>query len=620
MQAIDDETRRRALTRTCDRLRGRIADLKRLSSRLSWARLWIFLLGVAAAFFSASIDTTLATAVFIVSLAAFGVVVYAHRRIESGIHRFEGWLRIKETHLARESGDWAHLPPPLPSTPQPEHPFMIDLDVTGERSLHHLLDTAATYDGSARLRDWLLAEIPDPARIADRQALVRELTDQAGCRDKLTLYGRLSAPNGDRWRSDDLRRWLETPIPQDRLRLVVIGLGLLAIVNIALLVLDAFGMLTSLWRYSFLLYFAISLANGRQFVNLSAEANSLYGGMTRMRDVFRFLEGYRYRSGSRLASLCEPFVTRSRPSRSLRRLTAVVAASSLQSNIILWGLLNAIVPWDLFFAYQLRLYKRRLHVQLPTWLDLWAELEALSALATYAYLNPTCTFPQIETDATLWRAQAIGHPLIPKDRRVNNDFAINRTGEIALITGSNMSGKSTFLRTIGANMILAHAGGVVAAETLHLSPFRLFTCIRVTDSLADGFSYFYAEVRRLKALLDALDAPHPYPLFFLIDEIFRGTNNRERLIGSIAYARALVGTDDQPKHGMGVVSTHDLELTRLGGERVHNYHFADRVEAGYMAFDYRLHDGPSATTNALRIMAIEGLPLPDNVTQDEGGG
>ena len=169
-----------------------------------------------------------------------------------------------------------------------------------------------------------------------------------------------------------------------------------------------------------------------------------------------------------------------------------------------------------------------------------------------------------------------------------------------------MSGKSTLLKALGVNLALAYAGGVVDAQALTTLRFRLFTCIKVSDSVTDGISYFYAEVQRLKALLDALAAPTELPLFFAIDEIFRGTNNRERLIGSRAYIRALVG-----QRGIGLISTHDLELVKLEEEvaGVTNYHFRDEIVEGRMEFDYQLRLGPSPTTNALRIMALEGLPV-----------
>jgi DNA mismatch repair ATPase MutS len=188
-----------------------------------------------------------------------------------------------------------------------------------------------------------------------------------------------------------------------------------------------------------------------------------------------------------------------------------------------------------------------------------------------------------------------------------NDFTLPDLGGIALVTGSNMSGKSTFLRTIGAALVLAFAGSPVPAQRMRTLPFRLFTSMNVADSINDGISFFYAEVRRLKALLDALEADHAYPLLFLIDEIFRGTNNRERQIGSWAYTRALVG-----RNGAGFLSTHDLELANLASENpsIKNYHFKETIQDGKMVFDFKIHPGASPTTNALRIMALAGLPLP----------
>ncbi len=199
----------------------------------------------------------------------------------------------------------------------------------------------------------------------------------------------------------------------------------------------------------------------------------------------------------------------------------------------------------------------------------------------------------------------MGHPLIKKEKKIQNDYSFNPQGEIAIITGSNMSGKSTFIRTIGVNLSLAYAGSVVNAEEMSISLFRLFTCIKVSDSVIDGISYFYAEVKRLKALLDEIEESE-YPVLFLIDEIFRGTNNIERLKGSSAFIKKLAHTG-----AIGAVATHDLELVKLSEEisKVRNYHFREEIKEGKMIFDYKLNDGPCPTTNALKIMKLEGLPV-----------
>ena len=311
-------------------------------------------------------------------------------------------------------------------------------------------------------------------------------------------------------------------------------------------------------------------------------------------------------------SLLQPFKEDdTRPSRHFRQIQRVITAISLRMNPVLQLILNLFGPWDFYFIKRLQQCKAELVNQLPAWLDAWYELEAAGSLANLAYLNPAYMFPRIVEAATgadqaIFGAQRMGHPLIPDGQKVHNTFSVAAAGQINIITGSNMSGKSTFLRTVGVNLVLAYAGGPVNADQLVTIPFRLVSCIRVSDSVTDGISYFYAEVKCLKGLLRELEATDSHPVLYFIDEIFRGTNNRERLQGSRAYIRALVG-----QSGVGLIATHDLELIQLADEMpaISNYHFTDEVRDGRMVFDYSIRPGPSPTTNALKIMRLEGLPV-----------
>jgi DNA mismatch repair ATPase MutS len=280
-------------------------------------------------------------------------------------------------------------------------------------------------------------------------------------------------------------------------------------------------------------------------------------------------------------------------------------------NFVLGVLLNIVFPWDFTFAYIAGKFKDRVAHSLPEWLETWYKLEALSSLANFAHLNPAYILPEIDPGAKpVFLAEGLGHPLIPPGQKVCNDFSMQTTGEIAVITGANMAGKSTFVKTVGINLCLAYAGGPVNATTFRSVPFQLHTCIRITDSITDGFSYFYAEVKCLKSLLEELSKENNLPLFYLIDEIFRGTNNRERLIGSRSYLKTVVG-----RNGVGLLATHDLELASLAehSTEISNFHFQDQVRYGKLVFDYKIQPGPSPTTNALKIMRMEGLPVePDS--------
>lgn len=599
------------LIRHDGRLQRRIAALDRTGGRYATARLLLVAVGGTLTYLAAQWGSEAGWTVGGLFLLAFGVTAYFHRQVDASLKKHQVWLHLKRTHQARMTHDWAQVPAsPVPAT-APGHPFATDLNLIGPHSLHQLLNVAVTQDGAGRLRDWLLAPVPDPEALADRQARVRELRGRALFRDKLILAATLATPKADGpWNSRAVHTWLDRPSTGASLRPHVVGLALWGAVNLGLCILAVQGTVPWLWPQLGLVgYAGLYLRKFRALGASFFDALSLETTLEQLYGVVRFLETYRYGTCRHLAALCRPFLDPTdRPSTHLRRLRGLTSALSLKQNPLVGVLLNLFFPWDLFFIHRLDQEKAVLRRLLPAWLDVWFELEALNGLATYAALNPATVFPEIAAAEAVFSAEGLGHPLLPDAQKVANDFAVPGEGHLALVTGSNMSGKSTFLRTLGINLALAYAGGTVDARHLTTSLFRVFTCINVSDSVTDGLSYFYAEVKRLKALLEALDAPHPYPLFFLIDEIFRGTNNRERLIGSRSFLRALVG-----RHGVGAISTHDLELVHLADAlpTLTNYHFRETVVDGRMHFDYRLHPGPCPTTNALVIMRMEGLPVDD---------
>jgi ABC-type multidrug transport system fused ATPase/permease subunit len=553
----------------------------------------------------------------LVFLGIFSVVVYLNRRVRRSIFRFRLSRVYFKSQLARMGLDWGKIPSPSINPADEQHPFASDLNLIGDNSLHQLLNTGISRGGSLRLQEWLLEREPDLDEVNSRQAGVKELRSLSGFRSRLVLSSSLvSAGDNEAWDGEQLMHWLESRAESKSLRPLLIVLSLLAAVNLFLLILFLFKLLPAVWIITLAIYGATYLFTYRSMEDAFGQAHYLSTTLDKFRAVLVFLERYSYRPGSHLAGLCQPvWGAERRPSSYMRRIAGIASAASIGANPVVWLLINVFVPWDVFFAFQLQRYKKVMREVLPTWLEAWYELEALNSLANFSYLNPGYSFPQIFSDKKdgCFEAKAVGHPLIPDEDKICNDFSLEELGEVVIITGSNMSGKSTFLRTIGINLSLAYAGAPVNAEYLETRLFRLFSVIQVTDSLADGISYFYAEVRRLKALIDALEQENELPLFFLIDEIFRGTNNRERQIGSRAYVSLLVGG-----HGTGLISTHDLELVSIAEQvpNVTNYHFQEQVAKGRMIFDYDLRSGPSKTTNALQIMQMEGLPIasqpPDN--------
>jgi len=614
MEKTKKQTRHFVINRHLNRLRRYLDEMGNQNRRFSWLRLVIVIVGGIGTFVAFYFGPIwLGRITLFLSICAFATAVYYHRKLDRSILRFQIMERHTRRQVARMNLDWEQLLSPVVSPSGPEHPFETDLDLTGERSVHQLINTAVSLGGSQRLASWLLEENIDPNRLLERQALVKEMKPLFGFRNRLTLNSALVSENPDeRWDGEKIITWLDKNTNEKSLQPTLITLGILSIMNIALFLLYASAVLPPYWIASFVLYVAIYYFKYKDYKDLFGEAYYLSKTLNEFRAVLLFLEEYSFRQASLLAKLCQPFNDPAhKPSKLLRRIGVIASAASLQRNQIVWFFLNMFVPWDLFFVHQLGVFKQRLKSLLPVWLDTWYQLEGLNSLANFAYLNPDGVFPILtrgsgEISGRVFQAQDLGHPLIPDAERICNNFTLERMGEIVIITGSNMAGKSTFLRTVGVNLTLAFSGGVVIASSFETPPLRVFTCINVSDSLSDGISYFYAEVKRLKALLDELERQDTYPLFFLIDEIFRGTNNREREIGSRAYMRALTG-----QNGVGVISTHDLELVHLEDEvsGILNYHFREDVTGGRMVFDYCLRQGPSPTTNALKIMRLEGLPV-----------
>ncbi|GAB4265274.1 MAG: MutS family DNA mismatch repair protein [Candidatus Promineifilaceae bacterium] len=608
--------REELLARQIGKLERRLEKLQQRSGRLAQLRLAVFFTAVfssAFAFLQWGAWPWLVT--LGVGLVPFAGLVWWHRRVETAVHHFDIWLDIRRTNLARLRLEWDALPPPLPVPARFDHPFALDLDMVGERSVHRLLDTAVSEEGSERLRGWLLVQTPNLPEIARRQKVVAELVRWPLFRDKLILKARLVAQTTEsRWPGRQLLQWLAAHAPNPRLRPLAVGLSGLALLFWLLFGLAQQDTLPSVWRWVWLVYVVVYGSQWAQAGDLFHDVVFIDDSLRRLSPLFQFLEQHNYGRFPHLQALCQPILQPDeKPSTYIRRLQRVVTAVGIRQNPFLALLINLLFPWDMVVALLLQKERERLAALLPSWLDVWFELEALSSLATYAYLHPETTVPVIDdSEDIVFTAVRLGHPLLPEEMKVRNDFAMSQMGEIAMITGSNMSGKSTFLRTVGVNLAMAFAGGMVDAASLVTRPFRLFSSIRVSDSVTDGYSFFYAEVRRLAQLLTSLADKTAVPLFYFIDEIFRGTNNRERLIGSRAYVRALAN-----KKGVGLVATHDLELVKLADEitAVHNYHFRDDVADGKMVFDYTLRSGPCPTTNALKIMALAGLPVPERTEE-----
>jgi hypothetical protein len=598
-------------------LRRALADLDRRSSRISTLRGVTFL--IALGLFGVRAFRPVPTSVWIVAgaaTAAFAGLVVAHAVLVTRMGELELRVRLVERGPRRIAGDLADLPARGDRFAAGSHAYAGDLDVFGRASLFQLVSAAETGPGEARLASWLAAPA-DAAEVAARQEAARELAGLTAFREELAVAGAQSGTAGRE--GDPVLAWAERAGERAAPSPLLVRAGkALPVVTIAAYALprvllgdDASSSLRLLWLLPFFVQLALLLAMRGWTEGVLQVASSREAPFGRFLSLFRAIEGQAFTS-PRLAALRAELVPPDgeRASEAIAALERRVGFAELRHNALIYVPVNLIVLWDVFCADALDGWRARAGTRVRRWIEVVAEVEALASLATFAYEHPDFAFPDVSGGPLHLEAEALGHPLIAPGRRVANDVALRAAdaaaegeGAALVITGSNMSGKSTLLRAIGVNAVLALAGAPVCARRLALATAEVRTSMRIKDSLEEGVSHFYAELERLKAIVDAADAGGR--VLFLLDEVLHGTNSRERRIGAKAVVTHLLG-----KGAIGAVSSHDLGLADLEREargRVKNVHFEELVEGGKMTFDYKLKPGVVTSSNALRLMRLVGI-------------
>ena len=486
-----------------------------------------------------------------------------------------------------------------------EHPYSRDLDLFGEGSLFQLLNTAQTTTGEETLAHWLLAGT-DPATARLRQAAVADLSTRTNLLEELYTLGTDARQVVDsrslvQWGS--ARRtlgepWLAVAAPALSIGFVVSLttwlMGLLpGAVPLTLLLVNATSGLVLHRKISRVLHGSSQPA--RELVVLAAV-------LERLR-----LEKYDADRTRHLATRLD--ADHSDPVAAVRRLDWLIQMHDWQHNMF-FAPIAASLLWGVQCAIAVESWRQRYGRSVEEWLAVLGEFEALAALATFRFEHPTYPFPTLlehrgESDSPVYEAEQLAHPLLPRDRAVPNDVRLGAAPQLMVISGSNMSGKTTLLRTVGVNAVLAWAGAPVRASALQLSPVAVGGTLRVQDSLLAGRSRFYAEILRVKQLVEM--ARSPVPLLLLMDELFHGTNSHDRVEGAHGVLEFLVDLG-----AIGMVTTHDLALAEIGdrlGRRADNVHFEDHVVDGQLAFDYTLRPGRATHGNALALMSAVGIDV-----------
>lgn len=520
------------------------------------------------------------------------------------------WIRRLENldDLVRQEEAFLKTGTPIPGNDttlylDPEHPYAYDLDIFGKGSLYALLNRAHSEPGRALLAEWLL-ERADREQILERQAAVKEIANDPDWIFDLFAIGREAGLQ--RKTIERILNWLYREEAPFRGRAWKFIRWAYPTVTLSVLALYAAGVIPSaVFSLLFLVFLVTSLALsgmvGKHYTLLSGIVKEI----STLSESLKLIEGKSFSSplNQRLqGALLQPV----RGSAQIRGLDKLLSRFDYRLNVFVFiPFLNPFLAWDMQQMIGLNEWRNRNRKGVEQWADTLAWMEALGSIALMHFDRPEWCFPEILPEHFHFSGRDLGHPLIPAAKRVSNSFAADGTGQLELVTGSNMAGKSTFLRTIGINMVLSMAGAPVCAAECKASPISVVSSMRIADNLEDSTSTFYAELKKLRSIIDKVNR-HEH-VFILLDEILRGTNSRDRLTGSKALIKQLIRDN-----AVGVIATHDLELAQLTEDlpgHIHNYYFDVQFHGEELSFDYTLKQGVCTTKNAELLMKQIGIQI-----------
>jgi hypothetical protein len=589
------------------------AALRTRERRISLMRLALIALAIGVAFWNLMAA--------LVPLAGFVVLIVVHERVVRARKRAESGAAFYERGLGRIDGTWQGHGDPGTEFADDHHPYAGDFDLFGRGSLFELISIAVTRAGRMRLAGWLKEPSMDAGEIASRQTGVLELRDRVDLREDLALAAsevtrEIEGARLEQWPGmpamtlTRFERLASIVLPVVTMILFLTTLPALLARLIGLTHPEAvgrFGAFVDFPATPFIVSLILTIFMAR---HLAPRAEPVVAAVERAESALALLAGVLQRieresfTSPRLAALLARLRGADAPaSEEIEQLRKLVALLDARRNQF-FALFAIILLWTPNIAILIERWRTRSGSRVVDWVQAVGEIEALASLASFSFEHPEFTMPSIEAQGPLFDATALGHPLIPAARRVTNDLRLDGTLRLLVVSGSNMSGKSTMMRSVGIGAVLALAGGPVCARTLRIAPAAVGASIRIADSLQENASRFYAEILRIRQVLEM---SRNGPLLYLLDEVLAGTNSHDRRIGAEAIVRGLV-----ERGAVGLVSTHDLALAQIAeslAPKAANVHFEDHIEDGRVVFDYRMRAGVVTKSNALELMRSVGIEV-----------
>ena len=520
---------------------------------------------------------------------------------------------INEDEIKTLEGDWRHREAGEDLIDH-NHPYTYDMDIFGRASVFQYINRTGTILGRKVLSTWIQEPEQDVQTIVDRQKSVKDLAEKIEWSLNFEALGRGKLESEDD--SDSIIDWLKEPLffsthsLYPKLLWILPGLFFLSIALWLIPDIPAFresldfinipGSVPILFFLLNLIVVGVNLRRtGRQQVQVGKKSGMLRKYATLLEQIEK--ESF---TATKLISDKEKLELNGvKASTAINRLGELTYMLDQRLNVFMGLLLNGALLWDILYQLKLEKWRETYREKLPAWFSVISEWDALVSLGRYAYNRPELIFPEIKEGEFHLQAEELGHPLLDPKTRVDNNVDIGEPGEFLIITGANMAGKSTFLRTVGVNLILSMNGAPVCAKSFSTSPIEMITSVRATDSLDDNESYFYAELKQLKKIIEKLKEGKP--VFIIVDEMLRGTNSRDKQVGSRKFIEQLMRL-----RGVGLVATHDLSLGTLADEypgKARNKRFEVEIKDNQLDFDYKLRDGISQNLNATFLMQKMGI-------------
>jgi hypothetical protein len=588
--------------RTADEHRKVLARLEKKRNRLGWFRLAVFLLTILIAYY---IFTTYGLGGLLPTVVGIALLLYlvsidvqnntAIRNTKTLIRINEEELQVLE-HRFTDREDGQSLAPAA-------HAYADDLDIFGNASIYQLLSRCYTEQGKQRLAEQLLAPL-SIQQIRQRQNAVKDLAPQVVWRQQWQAFAMQTTITATTERK--IHTWLIDEKEHFTGTFWALLLPVYSTVTIGSAIAAVLGYIPgTAFSSLFLLYLIISLLLSRQAILPYIHLNGIVKETATLQALINWLEGLSVQAGPVKIMQEEMKSGSTSAAGEIATLKIILDRFDLRNNIFGLLVFNSFLLWDVRQMRALNAWRRRNKKQVATWFAAIAEMEVLHSVSTLHFNYPDWCFPELTEQHFTLQGKALGHPLLPAAQRVNNDFGMEGLAQIGLITGSNMAGKSTFLRSLGVNCVLALMGAPVCATSFRLSPVQVVSSMRIADNLAENTSTFYAELKKLRTIIDRVKAKEQ--VFILLDEILRGTNSYDRHTGAAALLKQLIKED-----AVAVIATHDVELAQLESAyptAVSNYHFDVQVDGEELYFDYKLKSGVCQSLNASILMKKIGIEL-----------